>query len=400
MKLVISLLSDDFLYFKPRFIILNMRFLTIIAFSLLGFMANCAELPIHPALRILIVSDEVNPHNLSNAELTQPNEISTALTAVGSGLNIDLVTEIATNDIDQATALLNLPTTDPGRYDVLIYFAHRIPNDGTAQQNQDDQDAFTTAVESFLETGGGVVCFHHGLYSSSGKDGILSVMGGTASGNVPWNTSTGQNVINVSPSHFVTTNSVEYTTQTTYADATNGVASGTYAYFNNTPDERYPYLTINNDAENVEMLFASNYSDNGSTHILGFTHQRSTWSGRVVFYQPGEYQPNALDDLEGNNFQILANAIYYSAFGNVTTGIATTSYDSEFNLYPNPTTDAINLSIPKDERLMSVRLFNALGGLVLADNNSRLNLEHLPAGIYSVQIGTDLQTETRTVIKH
>ena len=27
--------------------------------------------------------------------------------------------------------------------------------------------------------------------------------------------------------------------------------------------------------------------------------------------QPGEYQPNALDDLDGNNFQILANAIYY-----------------------------------------------------------------------------------------
>jgi hypothetical protein len=33
----------------------------------------------------------------------------------------------------------------------------------------------------------------------------------------------------------------------------------------------------------------------------------------VVAYQPGEYQPNALDDVDGNNFQILANAIVYAA---------------------------------------------------------------------------------------
>jgi len=33
----------------------------------------------------------------------------------------------------------------------------------------------------------------------------------------------------------------------------------------------------------------------------------------VVDYQPGEYQPNALDDLAGNNFQILANAIVFAA---------------------------------------------------------------------------------------
>ena len=34
----------------------------------------------------------------------------------------------------------------------------------------------------------------------------------------------------------------------------------------------------------------------------------------VVAYQPGEYQPNAVDDLAGNNFQILANAIYFAAY--------------------------------------------------------------------------------------
>jgi hypothetical protein len=32
-----------------------------------------------------------------------------------------------------------------------------------------------------------------------------------------------------------------------------------------------------------------------------------------VLYQPGEYQPLALDDLDGDNFQILANAVLYAA---------------------------------------------------------------------------------------
>jgi hypothetical protein len=79
------------------------------------------------------------------------------------------------------------------------------------------------------------------------------------------------------------------------------------------PDERYPTFSYNPSAGPVKTLFGSNYADNGTTHLLGFTHRRPAWSGTVVAYQPGEYQPHALDDLSGNNFQILANEILYAA---------------------------------------------------------------------------------------
>ena len=73
--------------------------------------ASAATLPPHPLLRILIVSDEANPHSLSDAELTQPGDISSALLAPGSGLNLDPavdgVVEVATNDLNMATALLS-----------------------------------------------------------------------------------------------------------------------------------------------------------------------------------------------------------------------------------------------------------------------------------------------------
>jgi hypothetical protein len=269
-----------------------------------------ADLPSHAPLRILIVSDEVNPHGLTPAQLTQPGDLSAALNAPGNGLSIDTVTEIPTDNLPQATAALSVPITDPTAYDVLIYFAHRIPLGGGGPTAQ---AAFVTAVEGFLEDGGGVVSFHHGSYLSSGKEAMQDLIGATATGSVPWNTVDGQNVINVAPSHFVTTNGVEYPSSTAYSDPGRGVPADTYSFFQNVPDERYINFEINPGAGDFEVLFASNYNENGTTHLLGFTHRRPEWAGVVVGYQPGEYQPNALDDPDGNNFQILANAIVYAA---------------------------------------------------------------------------------------
>jgi hypothetical protein len=298
----------------------------LLRYLLLGILAlympfeiGAATLPPHHPLRILIVSDAVNPHGLSDSELTQPGDISAALLAPNAGLVLDNspenIREIATNDIDLAAAALSLPFDEPNAYDVLIYFAHRIPNDDSAGQNAADQAAFVTAVESFLIAGGGVVSFHHGAYQTSGKEGIQALIGATATGSVPWNMTDGQNVINVSPGHFVTTNGVEYPSMVSYADAPRGVPAATYPFFNNVPDERYIDFEINPTASDFHVLFASDYIQNGSTHLLGFTHQAPGWSGLVVGYQPGEYQPNALDDPNGNNFQILANAIVFTPAG-------------------------------------------------------------------------------------
>jgi len=269
-----------------------------------------ADLPPHAPLRILIVSDEVNPHALTDPELTQPGDLSAAISAPGSGLSIDTVTEIATDDIATATTALSVPFGDPSAYDVLVYFAHRIPAGGGGAA---DQAAFVVAVEAFLVAGGGVVSFHHGSYLTAGKTAMQDIIGATASGSVPWNTVTGQNVINVAPIHFVTSNGVDYSGTVAYSDLGRGVPAATYDMFTNVPDERYIEFELNPGAGTIEMLFGSDYVENGSTHILGFTHHRPAWAGIVVAYQPGEYQPNAVDDLDGNNFQILANAIIYAA---------------------------------------------------------------------------------------
>src|SRR6185369_2077860 len=86
---------------------------SVIATAMIASNAFAASLPPHDPLRVLIVSDEVNPHGLSNAELTQPGDISAALAAPGSGIALDAVTEIATDDLPDATAALAVPASDP-----------------------------------------------------------------------------------------------------------------------------------------------------------------------------------------------------------------------------------------------------------------------------------------------
>ena len=157
-----------------------------VAVLLVCHAALAADLPRHDPLRILIVSDKVNPHNLPPEDLTEPGDISAALLMPGSGLNISTepnsILEIPTNSIELATEALSVSLCSPEAYDVLIYFAHRIPNNGSAENNTARQEAFTAAVENYLLAGGGMISFHHGSYQTAGKQSIQSVIGATAFG--------------------------------------------------------------------------------------------------------------------------------------------------------------------------------------------------------------------------
>lgn len=287
---------------------MKIRILLLLSGLVVSALAFGQTLPDHRPLRILVVSDEVNPHGLSDENLTQPGEISAAL---GSTVVLNIsseqesLLEIPTDQIEQATQRLATLPGQAGAYDVLIYFAHRIPN-GVDAQNR--QEAFVSAVAAFLAAGGGVISFHHGIYRTSGKESMQALLGAEATGNVPYDQVNGQNVIAVSSGDFITSNGIEYSGALAYEDATLGIAEADYSYFNNTPDERYPNFQLLGNLLHMQFLFASNYSDNGTTHVLGYRYQRPEWQGEVVVYQPGEYQPNALDPA-GNNFQILLNAI-------------------------------------------------------------------------------------------
>lgn len=264
--------------------------------------AAAAVLPAHDPLRILIISDEVNPHGLSDDELTQPGDLSAAIGDPGSGLAVEVVEEVDSACLDDALAMLGGPGAD-----VIVYFAHVA---ATACDGSPRQAELTTAMEEHLRSGGGVVVFHHGIYEAAGKEAILQLLGGRAS-SIAWDTAAGQDVIAVGGSHFVTSNGIQYPGMRSFEGA--GVAAGEYPFFNNTPDERYDATALLTEAgEQRTILFTSADASGGSARVLGYDLRRADWMGHVVFYQPGEYQPLILD-VEGDDFQAIANAIVYVA---------------------------------------------------------------------------------------
>ncbi len=264
--------------------------------------ANAATLPEHDPIAVVVIGDEVNPNGLSDEQLTQPRDVAAAIQNPASGISVASMLSADSSCIDEAVQALENDTAD-----VLVYFAHVAARDCSGGDAQPRLDA---AVEGFLQRGGGVVVFHHGIYTAPGKEAILALFGGTANA-IAWDTTTGQDVINVAPDHFVTSNEVNYAGMRAFADGGFGIPMAEYPVFNNTPDERYPGLQfIVEPGEARTILFTSDYS---GAQVLGYDLHRLDWAGHVVLYQPGEYQPNALDDLDGNNFQILANAIYWVA---------------------------------------------------------------------------------------
>jgi hypothetical protein len=267
-----------------------------------------AVLPDHLPVSLLIVADEVNPHRLADAELTQPEDLAPALTAADSPLKTAAVTTVSSLCID--AALDALAAAEPP--DVVLYFAHRAATHCNGNEAQAD---FTRLIEQGLQQGLGVVVLHHGWYvdifTPGAKDALLELLGAKTN-SIAWDTNTGQRVYNVGGSHFVSSNGLAYTQQGSFA-GTGDVAARTYPYFVNLPDELYADTTLlTAPGETRTPLFAT---DSLGERLLGYVLSRPGWEGRVVAYQPGEYQPNALDDRKGPNFQILVNALYFAVYG-------------------------------------------------------------------------------------
>ena len=280
----------------------------LLASQLLSSYAQAATLPAHSPFSLLIVADEVNPHKLADSELTQPQDLQPAFTT-NSPLQLSSASTVSSQCADDALAALRSATPPK----VVLYFAHRAARhcDGS-----DAQSEFTQLIRNGLQNGMGVVVLHHGLYvdifAKGAKDELLALIGARTN-SIEWNKTDGQRVYNVGGSHFVSSNGLRYSQQAAFVGTT-GVPAGTYSYFTNVPDELYSDTQLVTEAgETRTPLFAS---DSKGERLLGYVLQREGWQGRVVAYQPAEYQPNALDDRDGPNYQILVNAIYFAAYGN------------------------------------------------------------------------------------
>lgn len=68
-------------------------------------------------------------------------------------------------------------------------------------------------------------------------------------------------------------------------------------------------------------------------------------------------------------------------------------------IYPNPTTDYTNIKVSNQEKIVKVMIYDTNGRLISTHNSSSINVRHIPAGIYFLNIITDLKRYNSKLIK-
>jgi CubicO group peptidase (beta-lactamase class C family) len=62
--------------------------------------------------------------------------------------------------------------------------------------------------------------------------------------------------------------------------------------------------------------------------------------------------------------------------------------ENSFSIYPNPSKDILNIDV-SNQQILSLKVFNRNGALLLQDNQSQLSIYALPAGTYFIEVETE-----------
>ncbi len=71
---------------------------------------------------------------------------------------------------------------------------------------------------------------------------------------------------------------------------------------------------------------------------------------------------------------------------------------SQVKIYPNPTSDAVEISLPKSIELKKVAISNLLGQTLLSTKSSTINVSSLSQGTYFAEITTNKGRTVKKVI--
>lgn len=69
-----------------------------------------------------------------------------------------------------------------------------------------------------------------------------------------------------------------------------------------------------------------------------------------------------------------------------------------FNVYPNPTSDSLNISLENNLVLKQITIYNNLDQVVKTTNENVINVSNLAKGLYFVEVVTDQGKATKKVV--
>ena len=147
------------------------------------------------------------------------------------------------------------------------------------------------------------------------------------------------------------------------------------------------YASCGAETGNYVISYSSDngttWTDWGSTGIqytkIDFANVTVGWAG--TFSDPGDPAIGGI----------------YKYTGNIATGIKSLAQISETNLFPNPTSGIINITLPLAKHGMTLNIIDALGKIVYSENVStfsnnetkQFNLDFLAKGLYTINFNVD-----------
>jgi hypothetical protein len=164
-----------------------------------------------------------------------------------------------------------------------------------------------------------------------------------------------------------------------------------------TADSYGTLITPSGTYSNVlRVHFVEDYQD--SADVGGFPYIITYYNDEYMWYLNGNHNPVAVVyDLAVNGSSALQTGFYMTGVMAVPENTALISYA----LFPNPVTDNLNVNISvRENKNALVSLYNSLGAQVQAplsakahagDNNYTINVQNLPAGIYTAEVRLDGQ---------
>ncbi|MNS50432.1 Internalin-J precursor [compost metagenome] len=160
----------------------------------------------------------------------------------------------------------------------------------------------------------------------------------------------------------------------------------------------HSYITKISDTNKVEFIFEN----------INLPFDDATNDGFIAF------KIKTLPTLvEGDSFENEAN-IYFDYNFPILTNKATSTFktlatsdfefSNHFSVYPNPTTDILNIDVKSSIEIKSIAVYNILGQLILAipnaENVTKVDVAHLTTGNYLVKMNTDKGTSAVKFIKN
>lgn len=209
-----------------------------------------------------------------------------------------------------------------------------------------------------------------------------------------------------------------------YTVATGGLFGGSYNKSCLTKTDNLGNVMWTKSYNDSTYLYSAQATNDGGFVAAGHIYQFATWRDNWIVKTdslgnvPGcSNTETVVSDTAGYNFypvsgfalspmslttsnmtllNNMVTPIQFPFCSSVTTGISETN-EEDFLIYPNPTMDVFKIT--SNEKIISVKIVNALGEQIIQKSNSIIDISNHPTGFYLIRIETEKGIVTKKIVK-